>query len=836
MALANVAWLLATAGKKVLIIDWDLEAPGLHRYVHPFLDDPDLTSSEGLIDFAISYTEEASAQNPEDKLDPDWFKPYANLTRFATPLDHPFPNSGSLDFIPAGQQGPEYAARVNSFNWSDFYVHLGGRAVLEEARLRVRERYDFTLIDSRTGVSDTSGICTVQMPDAVVLCFTLNMQSVNGAAAAARSMLEQRTGNPLDLFPVAMRVAESSEKIKTEEVRAHAKKRFLSLMSERTVAQTDRDRYWHDVEVPQIPFYAFEEQLAYFLDSESAVSGVLASMKRLCGWLTGIVKVPAPDPDVRERIVARYSAVWAEAVQKEAAPVPKAAVYVSFGSGLPSVSLPAGTEMITSQDLPRTESWFEAFHAVLRRCTGMVLVRDGPELSPMQMRELAVALDYRSRLASPSDFSITSDLPGLTPANADVCPYPGLRAFETRDCAVFFGREAFLDHVAEEMRRAPAIVLGGKPGTGKSSAVRAGLVPRLLRDEAVWKTVVGKFHGDLVSSVAEALVSGRGPSLFERRRQVLDTPGALTTLAEEILSDWPKADRLAIIIDGVPPGHYSILNLIASLAKFISVVAVSEASQPGQIQIPEVSREDLIRAIERPALLAGTAIETGLAARIADDIGEDQDLLPLLQFCMLRLWELRRDRTIRIEDYERIGGASGVVDWWASAIVAPFSPEARQAAIRLLQRMVGIDANGEYESRPLPSDILTSQDRELAARLTDAGLLTVADLAVSLFHVRLALRWPLLNKAVTQNAEFLRWREKFQDSARAFLIYGSYSALLRGDALEVAKRWRAERPDEFTAEDVMFYRTKRSGIGRGREETEAPDLALALVCYRSAGN
>jgi len=143
MALANVAWLLAAAGRRVLIVDWDLEAPGLHRYMHPFLDDPDLTSSEGVIDFVISYTEEASSKKLDEKLDPKWFAPYANITRFATPLDYEFPNGGSLDFIPAGKQGSAYAGRVNSFNWREFYSHLGGGAVLEEARARMRNYYDF---------------------------------------------------------------------------------------------------------------------------------------------------------------------------------------------------------------------------------------------------------------------------------------------------------------------------------------------------------------------------------------------------------------------------------------------------------------------------------------------------------------------------------------------------------------------------------------------------------------------------------------------------------------------------------------------------------------------
>jgi hypothetical protein len=98
-----------------------------------------------------------------------------------------FPDGGTLDLVSAGRQDAAYANRVNSFNWQHFYERLGGGILLELVKQKLRKIYDFILIDSRTGVSDTSGICTVQMPDDLVVCFTLNRQSIYGAAAAGRS-------------------------------------------------------------------------------------------------------------------------------------------------------------------------------------------------------------------------------------------------------------------------------------------------------------------------------------------------------------------------------------------------------------------------------------------------------------------------------------------------------------------------------------------------------------------------------------------------------------------------------------------------------------------------
>jgi MinD-like ATPase involved in chromosome partitioning or flagellar assembly len=227
MALANVAWLLATAGKQVLVVDWDLEAPGLHRYFHPFLKDKELHASDGVIDFVIEFEDQATARTGRQD-DEDWYLPYANILRQARSVDYDFPAGGTLDFIPAGRQTNSYASRVNSFDWGNFYERLGGWALIEEAKRLMREEYEFVLVDSRTGVSDSAGICTVQLPDDLVVCYTLNTQSIEGASAVAANVFEKRRRRPdlpLRIFPVAMRV-EKAESNKRELRRDYARAGF----------------------------------------------------------------------------------------------------------------------------------------------------------------------------------------------------------------------------------------------------------------------------------------------------------------------------------------------------------------------------------------------------------------------------------------------------------------------------------------------------------------------------------------------------------------------------------------------------------------------------------
>src|SRR4051794_6473442 len=146
MALANVAWLLAMTGKQVLVVDWDLEAPGLHRYFHPFLEDKELRASEGVIDWAIEFEDRATERSPSDARDEGWYHPYANILRYAKSLEYEFPGRGLLDFIPAGRQSASYATRVNSFNWGNFYEKLGGWALIEKAKRLMIQEYDYVLV------------------------------------------------------------------------------------------------------------------------------------------------------------------------------------------------------------------------------------------------------------------------------------------------------------------------------------------------------------------------------------------------------------------------------------------------------------------------------------------------------------------------------------------------------------------------------------------------------------------------------------------------------------------------------------------------------------------
>jgi hypothetical protein len=286
MALANIAWILASNGYRVLAVDWDLEAPGLHRYFWPFITDKNLTGpeSEGLIDLMIDFSVQLATPSAEP-VSTTWYQTYADVSKWAKPLTWPsgklasMHSTGSIDFLCAGRQGAQYGKRVNSFDWINFYDHLNGGAFIDALRSNM-SRYDWVLIDSRTGVSDTAGICTIQLPDILVVCLTLNHQNIDGAYAVASSVRAQRPD--IRIWPILMRIDGTEHKLLTR-MKNYAAEKFTSLLDP---SITSAQEYWYQMEAPYIARYAYHEILAPFEDHTGITTSVLPAMERLTRYIT----------------------------------------------------------------------------------------------------------------------------------------------------------------------------------------------------------------------------------------------------------------------------------------------------------------------------------------------------------------------------------------------------------------------------------------------------------------------------------------------------------------------------------------------------------------------
>jgi tetratricopeptide (TPR) repeat protein len=281
MALANVAWILASNGLKVLVIDWDLDSPGLHRYFHPFLNPAKLAATPGVIELINDYIWAAATEN---ELQADWHREYAQIWRHAISVNwSQFPGGGTLDFVSAGRQNRDYSSALTAIDWDNFYDRLSGGRFLDALRAEMRAHYDYVLIDSRTGMSDVADICTVNLPDVLVTCFTLNDQSIEGAANVAWAVDQRFHYRNIRVLPVPMRI-DDSEKDKADTGLAVARSRFGSLPRGLTGYQLDD--YWAAVTIPYKPFYAFEETLAIFGDTPRSPLSLLGAYERLTSEIT----------------------------------------------------------------------------------------------------------------------------------------------------------------------------------------------------------------------------------------------------------------------------------------------------------------------------------------------------------------------------------------------------------------------------------------------------------------------------------------------------------------------------------------------------------------------
>jgi len=168
MGLVNVAVELTLRGKKVLVVDFDLEAPGIQTY-EPFTDS---ASRPGVVDYVIDYVRDGRA--------PD-FRDYVTESRIDDKL---------IWLMPAGRQDVDYAHKLNSIDWLALYRDKSGYLMFEDLKQqwKLSFEFDYVFIDSRTGHTDVGGICTRQLPNSNVLMFFPNEQNISGLKDVVRSI------------------------------------------------------------------------------------------------------------------------------------------------------------------------------------------------------------------------------------------------------------------------------------------------------------------------------------------------------------------------------------------------------------------------------------------------------------------------------------------------------------------------------------------------------------------------------------------------------------------------------------------------------------------------
>jgi MinD-like ATPase involved in chromosome partitioning or flagellar assembly len=264
MVLANVAVQLARMGSRVLVVDWDLEAPGLERYFINLEQRPaaNLTGLMGLLCEASNRGDAASNEQ-------DWRDrlviiqvPEAPSTLGMQTLSSPSP----IHFLPSGYGSEGYAKSLSEFSWTKFFADSRGGEWLEELRDQWCSSYHFVLIDSRTGLTDSGGVCTIQMPHTLVLVFTASDQSVDGGLRIVAAAQHARRDFGYDRGPlVVIPVLSRWEGEKEVDIGEEWMKRLDTVLAPLTAPWLPKDfsprQFVEKTRVPHVPLFTFGEPL-----------------------------------------------------------------------------------------------------------------------------------------------------------------------------------------------------------------------------------------------------------------------------------------------------------------------------------------------------------------------------------------------------------------------------------------------------------------------------------------------------------------------------------------------------------------------------------------------
>lgn len=442
----------------------------------------------------------------------------------------------------------------------------------------------------------------------------------------------------------------------------------------------------------------------------------------------------------------------------------------------------------------------------------------------------------------------------------DICPYKGLAAYEADDSRFFKGRDALVRQLCQRLQLETVLVVGGPSGSGKSSLVRAGLVPALI---------CGAASG---SEVWQCLLMTPGPAPMQALRECLQACGGLTGLLQQDKSGTKPDDSLPATIVLVIDQFEEIFTLaeaaertefLETLAKLTGVANpvikltlavradfygecakepwLAEKITNNQVLVGPMTTSELTQAITEPAQKAGYELEKGLVSAIIQEAGNESGSLPLVAHALVETWVRRTGNTLTLAGFVDCGGVAGAISQSADATYEhQLDDRGREATRRLMLKLVN-PGDGTPDTRRVVErdDVLqlnhegaeqtgdSSIIEDVIKRLTRARLLTVDDSKVQIAHEALLRSWPRLRQWIEESRDDLRIRRRINLHAEEWLAEGRESDLLyHGTPLLASLDWRKENPDQLGALENTFLDSSRQlqdeieeHARRGRQRT-----------------
>ncbi|MER6711306.1 helix-turn-helix domain-containing protein [Streptomyces sp. NPDC000877] len=440
-----------------------------------------------------------------------------------------------------------------------------------------------------------------------------------------------------------------------------------------------------------------------------------------------------------------------------------------------------------------------------------------------QLPSLAVVRAYARALdADPEEWERRwreADEEVRAPAAEERAPYRGLARFEPGDSDLFFGRDKQVGELLELVRAHRFAAVFGPSGSGKSSLLRAGLIPGLRQAGGADRPAVVRVltPGDRPARTHESALTPRGGDLDTW--VVVDQFEELFTLCHDhrerdrfldlLLRARDPASRLRVVI-AVRGDFYGHCAAHAGLAE-----AVGSAS----LLVGPMTRDELRDVITRPATAEGLNVERALTARIIDEVSDQPGALPMLSHALLETWRRHRGRTLTLAAYEEAGGVRGAIAASAERVYGELSPEQARTARRILLRLIAPGDGTPDTRRPASRVELEPAAQDVLERLAAARLVTLDGDTVELAHEVLITGWPRLAGWIEESRERLRAQRQLGEAARAWEeLDRDPGALYRGARLAQAEELFVGRlEDDLTALERAFVDDSRSARDAERE-------------------
>jgi WD40 repeat protein/energy-coupling factor transporter ATP-binding protein EcfA2 len=422
----------------------------------------------------------------------------------------------------------------------------------------------------------------------------------------------------------------------------------------------------------------------------------------------------------------------------------------------------------------------------------------------------------------------------IEPRN-DICPYRGLQPFDEDHSEFFFGRDGDIQRLIEKLKVTRFIAVIGSSGSGKSSLVRAGVVPALkkgvLPESDTWTIRVFTPGAHPLAALAANLLRLYPHEAMNKTLDQLAADERTLHLAVSLgLAERPASERVVWVIDQfeeiftlcsdeqeraqflanllyaafIPNGRCTvILTLRADFyPKCATYPELSARMSEQQFLVSLMGANNLRQAIEEPAWHVGLEFEQGLVETILDQVENQPGALPLLEHALLELWERRRGQMMTLEAYHESGGVEGAIAKRADAIYVSFNPEQQTIVRRIMLRLTQPgEGTEDTRRRATMSELITREGESqivegVVQEMATARLLTTntdeqsGEQIVDVSHEALIRGWPRLRKWIEEDRAGLRILRRLTEAAREWQTGKDESLLFRGARLAQAVEWR----------------------------------------------